>query len=109
MASAAVRSIPTITNPLLSPGEFLVSETERAEDAHSFDSLFEGSKAQMEKRWAASAVLDNDGTWHVVPASRHIEESSGVMRVRLYAGGVFGRSNLRAADLFRANAKALYM
>ena len=86
-----------LQNPLLSAGEFLVSETERLENVHPFDELFNGPKEQVEKRWAGSAVLDSAGGWHIVCMSSHIVESGGTRRIRLYSGGVLGRSQPRSA------------
>ena len=98
-----------LQNPLLSAGEFLVSETERLENVHPFDELFNGPKEQVEKRWAGSAVLDSAGGWHIVCMSSHIVESGGTRRIRLYSGGVFGRSQPRAVDWFKSNAESLFL
>ena len=99
----------SLQNPLLSAGEFLVRETERLENVHPFDELFTGPKEQVEKRWAGSAVKDSAGVWHITRMSAHVVESGGVRRIRLYSGGVFGRSQPRAVDWFKSNAESLFL
>ena len=45
-------------SPLVSAGEFLVTELRRHEDTNSFDALFEGSKeAWLESIWALGIGL----------------------------------------------------
>ena len=83
--------MPPRPNPLLTAGEFLVAETERSESFNALEHLFEGSLEAVEQRWAATAVLDNAGAWHIVRSSEHVQGETGSRRVKLYSGGSFGR------------------
>ena len=53
--------MPEIFNPLLSAGEFLVSETTKRDGVTGLERLFVGTLDEVKQRWAASAVLDNAG------------------------------------------------
>ena len=49
--------MPEIFNPLLSAGEFLVSETSKRDGVTGLERLFVGTLDEAKQRWAASAVL----------------------------------------------------
>ena len=75
-------------NPLSRAGQHLVGAVRRA-SAHDLSPLFAGSKAEMEERWACSAVHTKNGEWLVVGIENHVQDGDSP-RVRLHGGGVFG-------------------
>ena len=101
--------MPPRPNPLLTAGEFLVAETERSESFNALEHLFDGSLEVVKQRWAATAVLDNAGAWHIVRSSEHVQGEAGSRRVKLYSGGSFGRGYFRPASWFQTNAAQLYL
>ena len=71
--SAAASPMPAVINPLVAAGEFLVEETASDARAPAFDQLFAGSMTEVKNRWAASAVQDSAGEWHLVLSADHVQ------------------------------------
>ena len=101
--------MPEIFNPLLSAGEFLVSETSKRDGVTGLERLFVGTLDEAKQRWAASAVLDNAGAWHVVRLSDHVQGDGAARRIRLFSGGSLGRGFFRDAKWFQDNAVRIYL
>ena len=64
---------------------------------------------EVKNRWAASAVLDSAGAWHLVLSADHVQGEASSRRVKLFSGGSFGRGFFRDAEWFKANAVRLYL
>ena len=82
----------------------MVEETASDARAPAFDQLFAGSMTEVKNRWAASAVQDSAGEWHLVLSADHVQGDASSRRVKLFSGGSFGRGFFRSAEWFKANA-----
>ena len=74
---------------ILSASAFAQLQLDAARAATDFEQMRVGSKAVLQKRWAASAVLANDGSVLVTPVADTVQIEGSAVRVHLAEGGTF--------------------
>ena len=76
-------------NPFCLLSAFAQLQLDAARAATDFEQMFVGSKEVLQKRWAASAVLTDDGSMMITPSADMVQIEGSAVRVRLAEGGSF--------------------
>ena len=99
-----------MANPFFVTGKRLVQLAQEAEAGDDIAAvLVRGVKEDLEKRWAASAVLLNNGEWCVVPFKEPVA-MRGNAQIRFADSGTLGgRVHWRDATWIEANVDKVYL
>ena len=99
-------------NPFKSAADQAEQKLAQYVDSSSLGRLLRGTKSELTKRWAGTALLLNDGKVEVVPAEGEFVRilENGKVEVKSWGGGsIRGRGTWRDEAWLEVNVKALWL